>query len=103
MRARVHGRGALVVLAAVALALCCSAIVNAAAGDVDLVSRASGSSGASGNGGSTLPDASVDGHLVGFLSRATNLTGDSVTGAFNQAFTRDLTAGTTILASRADG
>jgi hypothetical protein len=87
----------------VAIALSYAAIVHAAAGDVDLVSRADGSSGVSGNGASTLPDASADGHLVAFLSRATNLTGDTVSGSFPQAFVRDLTAGTTKLASRADG
>ncbi|MEA2420921.1 MAG: hypothetical protein QOF55_20, partial [Thermoleophilaceae bacterium] len=103
MRRPAKGGGVVALLLAVAIALIYTAIVNAAAGDVDLVSRANGNGGPSGNAGSTQPDVSSDGHLVGFLSRATNLTGDSVSGAFAQAFVRDLTAGTTVLASRADG
>jgi Tol biopolymer transport system component len=73
----------------------------AAAGDLDLVSRADGASGASGNGSSQLPVTSRDGHLVAFSSSATNLTADTVPAGVRQAYVRDLSTGTTILASAA--
>src|ERR1700759_3721135 len=70
----------------------------AAPGDIDLVSRGAS---ASGNGSSQLPAASTDGNVVAFTSAATNLTSDGATGT--QAYVRDIAAGTTTLASRADG
>jgi Tol biopolymer transport system component len=73
----------------------------AAAGDLDLVSRANGASGGSGNGSSQLPVTSKDGHLVAFSSSATNLTADTVPAGVRQAYVRDLSAGTTTLASAA--
>ena len=73
----------------------------AAAGDLDLVSRANGASGASGNGSSQLPATSRDGHLAAFSSSATNLTADTVPAGVRQAYVRNLSAGTTILASAA--
>ena len=65
------------------------------------MSRANGASGASGNGSSQLPVTSKDGHLVAFSSSATNLTADTVPAGIRQAYVRNLSAGTTTLASAA--
>ena len=86
---------------ALILTLALAPVAHAAAGDLDLVSRANGAAGASGNGSSQLPVTSKDGHLVAFSSSATNLTADTVPAGVRQAYVRDLTAGTTVLASAA--
>jgi len=67
-----------------------------------LVSRANGAGGAAGNDASFDPSISADGNRVEFESVATNL-GDGDTDAKTDAHVRDLKAGTTVLASRADG
>ncbi len=65
------------------------------------MSRANGAAGASGNGSSQLPVTSTDGHLVAFSSSATNLTADTVPAGVRQAYVRNLSAGTAVLASAA--
>ena len=65
-----------------------------------LVSRASGTSGAKGNGVSLSADISPDGRYVVFASAATNLD-PADTDAAHDIFMRDLHAGTTTLVSRA--
>jgi Tol biopolymer transport system component len=67
-----------------------------------LVSRANGPNGAAGDGSSYAPSISADGNRVEFLSLAANL-GDGDTDAKTDAHVRDLKAGTTVLADRADG
>ena len=70
-------------------------------GAVALASRANGAGGAAGDALASSPSLSTDGQQVAFSSAATNLgTGD---GPVSDIFVRDLTAGTTMLASRADG
>ena len=87
---------------AVALTLAVAPAAHAAvAGDLVLVSRADGASGASGNASSQLPSVSTDGRLVAFASSATNLTADTVPAGVTQAYVRDIDAGTTLLASAA--
>jgi Tol biopolymer transport system component len=86
---------------ALVLTLALAPVAHAAAGDLDLVSRANGAAGVSGNGSSQQPVTSTDGHLVAFSSAATNLTADTVPAGVRQAYVRNLTAGTTILASAA--
>ncbi|RJQ43688.1 MAG: hypothetical protein C4534_07670 [Gaiellales bacterium] len=67
-----------------------------------LVSRATGVSGAKGNGNSTRSSVSADGRYVAFSSNANNLDpSDGDTGA--DVFLRDTVAGTTILVSRSTG
>ena len=69
-----------------------------------LVSRASGESGAAGDGGSRLASISADGRYVAFTSEAENLSTDAV-GVLD-VFVRDTQANTTTLVSRqsaADG
>ena len=70
-------------------------------GAVALASRANGAGGAAGDALASSPSLSTDGQQVAFSSAATNLgTGD---GPDSDVFVRDLAAGTTMLASRADG
>lgn len=69
-------------------------------GEVVLVSRADGPSGAAAEGGSYSPSISADGRIVAFGSYGVNLSADGSTG---QIFVRDIDAGTTTLVSRADG
>ncbi|HEX8207223.1 MAG TPA: hypothetical protein VF587_14275, partial [Solirubrobacteraceae bacterium] len=68
-------------------------------GETVLVSRATGASGAPGNGDSEAAAISDDGRRVAFTSRATNLGG----GELRQVYVRDVVAGTTVVASRATG
>ncbi|HEX8207043.1 MAG TPA: hypothetical protein VF587_13365, partial [Solirubrobacteraceae bacterium] len=67
-------------------------------GTTTLVSRASGSGGAAGDGKSEMPTISGDGTVVAFVSEATNLGGPD-DGEGNQVYVRDLDAQTTVLAS----
>lgn len=67
-----------------------------------LVSRATGASGAKGNGASTQPSISDDGRYVAFNSAATNLSPDDADST-NDVYVRDLQTSTTYLASRATG
>ena len=67
-----------------------------------LVSRATGATGAKGNGASTIPSISADGRYVSFNSQATNLSPDD-TDAASDVYVRDVQASTTTLASRASG
>jgi Tol biopolymer transport system component len=67
-----------------------------------LVSRASGASGAKGNGNSAQAAVSADGRYVAFISLASNLHPDD-SDATADVFVRDLEAGTTTLVSRAAG
>jgi Tol biopolymer transport system component len=67
-----------------------------------LASRASGVSGAVGDGQSSEPSISADGRYVAFQSDADNLDPDS-DDAFDDVFVRDLQSNTTTLASRATG
>ncbi len=71
-------------------------------GSTILVSRADGRAGAGANGRSFAPSISGDGSRVAFLSEATNL-GDGDSDQNVDVHVRDLTAGTTVLASRANG
>jgi len=71
-------------------------------GSTILVSRATGANGAVANGASFEPSISADGNRVEFLSAATNL-GDGDTDAIVDSHVRDIAAGTTVLASRANG
>jgi Tol biopolymer transport system component len=67
-----------------------------------LVSRASGPSGANGNGESMAPDISADGRYVVFQSTGANLDPADVDSTID-VFVRDLQASTTRLVSRATG
>src|SRR5215211_1189247 len=69
-------------------------------GTVTLVSRAT--NGVAANAHAYSPSISADGTKVAFVSEATNLVPDN-TGGRTQAYTRDLTAGTTALVSRENG
>lgn len=73
---------------------------NVAAGTTRLVSRADGPAGAGADEGGSSPFVSGDGSRVAFISAAANL---GVPGGTEHAWVRDLVAGTTVLASRADG
>jgi Tol biopolymer transport system component len=86
----------------IALLLAAPAAARAAAGDVVLVSRAAGPSGVSGNGGSSFPAVSPDGHLVAFQSSAKNLTPDSPASGTVEAYVRNVGTNTIALVSRAD-
>ena len=67
-----------------------------------LVSRATGVSGAKGNGASSSGRISADGRYVAFLSQATNL--DPADGdTADNVYLRDLQVGTTTLIDRASG
>jgi Tol biopolymer transport system component len=66
------------------------------------VSEANGTTTA-GNDDSEDPSMSADGQDVGFLSRATNLTSDTVSGTVQQAFDRNVSTEATVLASRGTG
>src|ERR1700742_479620 len=92
-----------VALIAIALFLAAAPAARAAAGDLDLVSRADGAGGASGNGSSQLPDVTTDGSLVAFTSAARHPTSDTVPSGVTEAYVRNLAANTTVLISRADG
>lgn len=70
-------------------------------GAVTLVSRADGLSGPTADLSAFAPSISADGRYVAFHSNATNLSG--VDGPGVDVFVRDVVAGTTTLASRADG
>ena len=71
-------------------------------GVTQLVSRATGSAGAKGNGNSRYPTVSADGRFVAFTSESTNLSPDDTTTR-GDTYVRDLQTGTTILADRATG
>jgi VCBS repeat-containing protein len=88
--------------------LCLMALVllagaaQAAKDDVELVSRASGATGANANADAYRPVLSSDGRFVAFLSDASNLDpGDA--DAIQDVFVRDLQTATTTLVSRASG
>ena len=70
-------------------------------GGFDLVSRADGVAGAGANNASVRASISSDGTRVAFTSSGSNLT--SGIASMQNIFVRDLVAGTTELASRADG
>ncbi len=67
-----------------------------------LVSRATGADGAAANGDSFVGGISADGRRVSFTSRASNLA-PGVPDGIEQAYVRDLAAGTTTLVSRPTG
>ncbi len=67
-----------------------------------LVSRARGKHGTAGNGDSSNPTISADGHYIAFDSYASNL-GPPDNGTAPDVFVRDLRSGRVFLASRADG
>ncbi len=69
-------------------------------GSVTLASRSDGAAGALGTADSRQPSLNADGSRVAFQSYS-DLTGP--TASSGNIFVRDLTAGTTVLASRADG
>jgi hypothetical protein len=71
-------------------------------GDVKLVSRATGATGAKGDLNSFYPSISGDGRYVAWLSYSTNLSPDD-TNEDLDVYVRDLVANTTTLASRATG
>src|SRR4051794_28061903 len=70
-------------------------------GETVLVSRANGADGAPASSGAENPTISADGSRVAFDSTANLVDGD--TDGNNQVFVRDIAAGTTVMASRADG
>jgi Tol biopolymer transport system component len=70
-------------------------------GTTELVSRATGPTGAGGDGDSFDPSISADGLLVAFSSEASNLSDDDAFGS--DVFVRDLTADTTTFVSRETG
>jgi Tol biopolymer transport system component len=70
-------------------------------GAVTLVSRADGPAGAVADDHTFEPSISADGRYVAFRSSARNLSPDDT--AFNDVYVRDLSAGTTLLVSRASG
>src|SRR3954462_82915 len=79
-----------------------AAQARAAAGDVQLASRASGVSGVKGDGPSSAPKLSADGRFVAFATTAANLDpADADVGS--DVYVRDLQTGATTLVSRADG
>ena len=73
------------------------------AGTTTLVSRASGTTGAAGDGESTDPSISADGRHVAFVSGANNLVADDAKTVQTDVFVRDLDTGVTELVSRASG
>ena len=75
---------------------------NVRTGVTTLVSRASGTAGAGGDGNSSGASISADGRFVVFDSTADNLSAEDDDGATN-VFVRDLVATTTTLVSRATG
>jgi Tol biopolymer transport system component len=79
-----------------------SGVASAATGDLRLVSRAAGATGAKGNDGSTAAALAPGGRFVAFASNATNLHPDDA-DAVSDVFVRDLQDGTLVLASRASG
>src|SRR4029079_1229959 len=87
---------------AVPLTLFAACLAWAAPGDTTLVSRASGTTGATGDGLSQFPAISGDGRLVAFASLSSNLTPDD-RDRQGDIFVRDVVANTTILVSRASG
>ncbi|MEA2445242.1 MAG: hypothetical protein QOJ12_2534, partial [Thermoleophilales bacterium] len=70
-------------------------------GTTDLISRASGATGAAADRDSRSPSISADGMRVAFVSTASNLA--TVANAADQIYVRNLTTNTTTLVSRADG
>lgn len=70
-------------------------------GKVALASRATGADGAAASGFSGEPSISADGRYVAFVSGAPDLAGETAPGG--GVYVRDLVAGTTVLASRANG
>ena len=78
------------------------AAARAASGDLDLVSRASGATGAAGNFPASAAAISSDGRFVTFYTAASNLVPDDSDG-FDDVYVRDLQTGTTTLVSRASG
>jgi Tol biopolymer transport system component len=70
-------------------------------GTTELVSRATGATGAAANGDSRDPSISADGTRVAFVSAATNLPAGAT--AYDAVYVRNLATDTTTLVSRADG
>ncbi len=101
-RARIRRAGRLAVLGAIVGLALAAAVAQAARDDVDLVSRASGVTGAKGNDDSYRPQLSDDGRFVAFISAASNMHPDDSDGT-PDIFVRDLQTGTTTLVSRASG
>jgi Tol biopolymer transport system component len=87
------------------LALALAPAASAAKDDLDLVSRATGATGAKGNDLSWTPSISADGRFMAFQSEASNLHPDDPDGGLpgRDVFVRDLDANTTALVSRAGG
>lgn len=73
------------------------------AGTTTFVSRASGATGAAGDGESSLPAISADGRHVAFDSYANNLVADDAKTTQTDVFVRDLDSNVTELISRASG
>ena len=80
-----------------------AAQAQAAAGDLQLASRASGTTGAKADGGSSGPRLSGDGRLVAFATTATDLDPADRDAAVSDVYVRDLRSGVTTLVSRASG
>ena len=75
----------------------------AAAGDVQLASRASGATGVKGQDHASEPRLSADGRFVAFATTAANLDPADADGAMPDVYVRDLLTSATTLVSRADG
>lgn len=80
-----------------------AASAGAAAGDLQVASRASGATGVKANDHSSAPKLSADGRFVAFVTAATNLDPADLDGAVADVYVRDLQTGATTLVSRADG
>jgi hypothetical protein len=87
---------------AVAVAPSTTADTDAPVG-VFIASRPDGSGSALGDGDSTHPSLDADGRAVAFVSKAANLTGDTLPANPQEAYLRRLDGSTTKLVSRADG
>jgi Tol biopolymer transport system component len=75
----------------------------AAPSGVFIASRPNGSGSGLGDGESTDPSLDSDGRAVAFISKAANLTGDTLPANPQEAYLRRLDGATTKLVSRADG
>jgi Tol biopolymer transport system component len=107
MVTRAEGRGGRprrrrLVALGVIVALALPAAAQAEKGDLDLVSRASGATGAKGNTPAVSPRLSGDGRFVVFTSRASNLSPDDADWVID-VFRRDVQTNANTLVSRATG
>src|SRR5215212_4521481 len=101
-QARIRQAGRLAVLGVIAGLALPAAGARAASGDLDLVSRASGATGAKGSFSSSAAGISADGRVVSVSSGASNFVPEDRDG-LDDVYARDLQTDTTTLVSRASG